>query len=169
MRQQISLDQNKLFQETAVNRNSVGLVRDPPNRSEVLSSLGSPLASLGLEGKGEQERTHWATSGFFRVRAAVPSPFIHPWLSPHLVLKPAQLCFQTHTSLGKHPDFLQEPLENRRGEKKGLYFRFTPRAGDQRMCQTLLPLPTGPVPGLWPPGSPWPSAHKNLSVGPFTL
>lgn len=106
----------------AVNRDLAlwaGPVMGPPRPEWVAEafSLGSALRSSGLEEKG-QERACWAASGFFRVRAWVPRPFSRPWAPPHLVVKPAQLCFQTHTSLGKHPDLLQEPLEKGQKGKK---------------------------------------------------
>lgn len=156
MRQQISLEQNKLFQERAVNRN-LDLWVGPTRAewvAEALSFLGRALRSPGLEGK-VQGRARLAASGFFRVRAWVPRPFSQPWPSPHLV-KPAQLCFQTHTGLGKHPDFLQEPLE--KGEKKGkkrVVLQVHTKGRATRECaRTPLPFPAGPVPELWLPGSP---------------
>lgn len=83
MHQQISLDQNMLFQETSVNKTLdawVELVGDGHAPSwgvaEACPFQGSPPRGPGLE--GEDWKGPLGQHPDFRVRAQVPSPFSRP-------------------------------------------------------------------------------------------
>lgn len=172
--QQISLDQNKLFQETAVNRTwvlgGVGWRWARPTLSGQRPHLpGSPLRGSRLE--GEEQGGALGQHPDLRVSAQAPSLLTAMAASPpHLVLQSAQLCcLQTHTSPGKDPDFPGSPDKERRGWG-GWYFPVTPRAGQglccsrHSVCQNSTRSPTGPAPVLWP-RAPGPSPHRDPQRG----
>lgn len=74
--------------------------------------------------------------------------FLRSWPPSPLILKPAQLCCQTHTSPGKDPgDFLQELLGKgeEKGEKGVLLQVHTKGRATRECAGTLTPFPAGPV------------------------
>lgn len=172
--QQISLDQNKLFQETAVNRTwvlgGVGWRGARPTPSGQGPHLpGNPLRGSGLEGE-EQGGAPWATPRFQGQGSGSVLAHGHGRLpSPSCATVSSALLSPNTHQPREGPRFQAAPDEERRGWG-GWYFRFTPRAGQGQccsrhsMCQNSTPSPTGPVPVLWP-RAPGLSPHRDPQPG----
>lgn len=175
MCQQISLDQNKLFQETAVNRTwlpgGVGWRWARPTLSGQRPHLpGNPLRGSGLEGK-EQGRAPWATPRFQGQRSGSvlshghghhPSPFCS-------AVRSALLSPNTHASPGKDPDSLGSPGKGEKRVGKGgtsasHQGQDKDGAAAEAPCANSTPSPMGAVPVLWP-RAPGLSPHRDPQLG----